>query len=82
MRATGRTSRIWLALVFCLGLWSPGQATARQWLFRCATSPLIAAQSGQRALAPGHPYAPLRSAMFFSQPDSACHWKSPRQHRG
>ncbi len=72
--------RLCLTIIAAAGLAST-QAPARERLLRCATS-----QASTRF---GHPtpdaarrrsYAPLRNAMFFSPPGSACRWRVAQRH--
>ncbi len=71
-------------LVIVAGLTTSGApAVARDRLLRCATSPasLLPLHASPRSRP--HPlYAPVRSAMFFSQEGSICRWTTPRLRHG
>ncbi len=71
---------LFLAIIAAAGLAST-QALARERLLRCATSQ-ASTPCGHPApdVTQRHAYAPLRNAMFFSHPGSACRWRSAQQH--
>ena len=70
-----------LAIIAATGLASTQPAPARERLLRCATSQ---ASTGFGHLAQDitrrRSYAPLRNAMFFSHPGSACRWRVAQHH--
>ena len=79
-----RIVREWpcVAIILSTGLASTqAPALAGERLLRCATSQ---ASAGFGHLPHGvtsrRAYAPLRNAMFFSHPGSACRWKVAQHH--
>ncbi len=79
-----RIVRDWVcpAIILATGLASMQEpALGRERLLRCATSQ---ASTGfghsQRGVSPRRAFAPLRNAMFFSHPGSACRWKVAQHH--
>ncbi len=72
-----RTIRDWLcvAIIAAAALASTQPAPARERLLRCATSqPSTRFGHPAKDVAPRRAYAPVRDAMFFSRPGSACRW--------
>ena len=79
-----RTTRDWLCLAIIVagGVASTQEpALARERLLRCATVPASTwFDHPPQGVTRRRGYAPLRNAMFFSRPGSACRWKVAQHH--